>query len=1546
MECNTTVHPFQKDPGTSQHQRAMDELSAGSVKIDGRTLADLLEYFARLSRHINYFDAQLKIKDWQPFFRKSLPFILVSIIKYDDVQVNAKIAHYNQLFDQNPGKDSLRLLLNYISTEVIRPVSVWNSQIAASGLPVELQLNQLIKDKLSAPLKAFIIRINAAVKWYHIEPVRFNDFMSDEAWDLEMTDLYANFSNAAFVAKGNTKQERLIALRDEALLVAAPFINTIRKIAATAELSMEQSLFPLKEELKEKHTPHLALLFSFLKLFTYLQDDLNSYTKKHLDFFYTQVIGLRPKAAVSDYAHLVFEIQNQLDQYLLKKGLLVKDGKDVNKVPVLFSLDEELVVNKAQIASARTLFLNQKVHGEQVYLEGVYVAPDASKADGVDQPFKDPDPLSWPTLGAKNSKYTDPENKFIKPYPGARMGFILASPVLLLSEGTREVKITLSCKLNTAYCGEQQPPLWDAAALYNQVKAVLGQEFYYINRNMIAAAVKLGISKELNSKLDQLLVIYHIKAEGDRQHQTDLLDNRICNSGIAELLYERTVPATDFEVWLTAGELTLLAPVFKRRRALNVTFSGEKEWIIPAQTPELTFSTLAGSAFTFTIKTQLLPAQAAVTFYDASVLLEDFNTTMPVVKIELDDHLKLLQTLPADQQNSICIPTPGPKEQQVSLYHFFRNITLSGDQQTKIEVSVCGLKNIIVQNEESLQQATGPVYPFGTRPDVIDFDLKAPLGAPFVTDANLVGPDFYIGSKEVFGKKWKDIYINLNWKDKPDSFRDYYKGYLTDGGLYGLDQDKFLVNLSILQDGKWNPEKKHGSPLTTDVKIKGIAYNNRKLFNHDGPSLSCVQPNTFAQTIRLNKDYFNIQPQFRLNSHTVTRYNIDSFDGFVKLNLQIQDFGHKVYSYVLARQMMAFGRYPTLVDGAIYIDGGVPAVFDMSIFFGDFGPKIIEIANNVLNSAINGILNELIQIINDKIDSGVNVVLLNSITQRCKDLLSNIAATSALTIPGLFGGAFDVGTLSPGDRAQINGVVRDFVSDLFALLNTNLAGIEDKLKEVISGKFKSILDTIDTNGIITGLFGGKEVVIPNEPWTPVIKNMALDYTAWADSSDIDLIHLYPYPNTYKKELLNLQPSLFPTFCEEGTLFLGIKGLVPGENLQVLFQLAEATADSEAERVEPVWSYLENNTWKSLRKGFELLDDDTDGLTTSGIIKFALPANMTSNNTILPAGLHWIKAAVAKNSSTVSETMGIFTQAAKATFVNAEGNDQLRLAQPLPMGSIAKLEVADSSVKKISQPYDSSGGSIPEVEGHFYTRISELLRHKGRGIQKFDYERLALEAFPQLFKVKCINHSTGLDAHQCINDVIMAPGAVVLAVIPDLHQLKAAQQFEPRVPVSLLDKIAQYLKERISPFVSLRVMNPRYEQVDFCITVKLYAGKDENYYKEKLRQDLREFMAPWAVGVYDKLTFGQCLSDSDVVQFLEKLDYMDYIIDLKIQHGSSTTPISDAVETEVCPLTPRSILIAGNIDITILQEDQESWGNTKEYIPCANNTLLIQNYCND
>jgi len=1585
----------------------MDDLLSGAAKIDARTLADLLDYFVQLSRHINYYDFDLNISDWKPFFKNSIPFTLSSVIKYPINRIENNFILYNSLFDKKPSSTGLQLISKFLFYDLINKINDWYITLKGSNLPIEAIAEVIIKNKLQDPLKKFIQYENAAVKSYKVNRIDFTKLIDNKLWNIDLTDLYS--INNSFSKGTSSKFKRINNLYNDFKAIFPVFLDAVKILSAESEKNLEQSFIPLKEELQKKHQPQLALLFAFLNMFRQLQGDLNKYTRKHLDFFYKDILLFKAGEPVPDKTHVVFEIQKALKDYLLKKGLLVKDGKDDNKQDILFSLDDEIVITKTSLADKRTLFLNNQDAYTETYVEGVYIAPVAEMADGVDKDFKD-DPKNFPTLGAKYSKYIDPETKLIKPYPNARLGFILGSPVLFLQEGsTRTIEINLDCYLDESLCSEiaeelgsskknccddnnhsgaqsekeTYPNFYNASSIYNDVNNALSKTYYYFNQDLLKQAIKKGISSDLIERLRDKFLLEENKSFNKKITQD------YCNCPVKKDKYEGILDERDYSRFF-AGEKELLSEWIKPRRALNILFSGEKEWLqpsiinklelIPASLPMLG---PGANQFTLHITATLNPDKEAVTFYDKEKLKEDFDTTQPLVKIELDDKIKLIdielknKVKHKEKDENCCVQTEDccllkdevEDDHEISLYHFFRNVLVDkiapADQVIKIDV--CGLKNFIVQNDESVMDVNGQIYPFGTRPDIVDFNIINPsfcITQNFINDAfangisnnaksnlqhllspangnkvriskatieaflnqqfnnpahvltnaektilraliddptknycneNLRGPNFYIGSNEVFCKKWSDVFVNLNWKDKPSDFRDYYKGYIakidpndSTKFIYGLDKDEFQINLSILKDGTWNEEGLHAAPIpdATAQNIK-TGDNNRKLFPNINATSPCTPENPFEQTVHLQNSFFNtLLSEFELDTAVFGKYDVNSRKGFLRVNLQNQDFLHKNYAYVLARQMMALGKLPdNKIDDAVYYDsnGGI-------IVFSTNSINNEVIIADTLSGQVRGFINVNPGGIKERAGSPGSGNIPNSPFPKAEDIRVIIYPDLAVNnIP------FD---------PQVAG-------------GKNLTNIVRVLKDKIEG-IKNVISNTDKF----------QAIIPNEPWTPTISNMSLDYKAVATIEDINLIHLYPYITTYKHEEIELQPTLFPTFCDEGTLFLGLKDLVPGDNLNILFQLAEATSDSESEKEDVFWYYLDSNVWKPLRKGFEVIDDATKNLTTSGVVKLSLPANMTKDNTVMPKDLHWIKAAIAKNSKAVSETTGIHPQAIRVTFTDREANDKLRLAKPLPEDCISKLNEADASVKSVLQPYESFGGLIPEMEGQFYVRVSEHLRHKGRAIQAFDYERLVLQAFPQLFKVKCINHSFALDAHKYIYDFPYAPGYVILAVIPDLNKLKAGNSFEPKVPVSIIEDIDAYVRKRTSPFVRFRTMNPRYEKINFCLRVQLVKGKDENYYREQLKQDIREFLAPWAVGDYYKLTFGQCVYRSDIIQLLETKDYVDFITDLRM---GKENEVPNAGNVKVCPDTPRSIFIAGDIEACIEKPECESWN--KEYKKC-------------
>ncbi len=426
----------------------------------------------------------------------------------------------------------------------------------------------------------------------------------------------------------------------------------------------------------------------------------------------------------------------------------------------------------------------------------------------------------------------------------------------------------------------------------------------------------------------------------------------------------------------------------------------------------------------------------------------------------------------------------------------------------------------------------------------------------------------------------------------------------------------------------------------------------------------------------------------------------------------------------------------------------------------------------------------------------------------------------------------------------------------------------------------------------------------NEPYTPVIRSITFSYGAIANQKDYQLFHLYPFDGF--SEIASLPNPLFPTFVDEGTLYIGIQDLNPPTALPLLIQVAEETADTDLLKATVQWSYLSNNTWQPFQQ-HQIVSDGTNGLITSGIVRLAIPAEITLGNTILDPAFYWLKVAVAERSRAVCQMIGIYTQSALAIFSD-QGNDPAHLTKPLPAGAIAKLVDPQPEVKKIEQPYPSFGGQGKEVPANYYVRVSEHLRHKGRAVTIFDYERLVLERFPEIYKVRCINH-----AH--INDTIsdptrdnlqeLVPGSVTLAVIPDLSHRPTTNDLEPKVNVSLLEDIRKYLVDFSSPWVDIRVVNPRYEaiQAEFWVEFKSPYKDNFGYYQRELQREIIGFLSPWTANSGAEIHFGGKVYRSSILNFVEKQPYVDYVLNFQMHRGDELNL------REVVASSARSILVS-------------------------------------
>lgn len=449
------------------------------------------------------------------------------------------------------------------------------------------------------------------------------------------------------------------------------------------------------------------------------------------------------------------------------------------------------------------------------------------------------------------------------------------------------------------------------------------------------------------------------------------------------------------------------------------------------------------------------------------------------------------------------------------------------------------------------------------------------------------------------------------------------------------------------------------------------------------------------------------------------------------------------------------------------------------------------------------------------------------------------------------------------------------------------------------------------------------IAFPDPPFTPTLQGLALSYgaaseitldgseeAAFAERAE-QFFHHYPLGDREEHTLLRggADVPLLPQFDNEGETYLGLSGSLPRTVVNLLLQVAEGSANPLRE-VQPVtWAYLHENHWRDFPTG-EVVDG-TEGLLQSGLARITLPRKINDDNTWLPAGYRWLRFSVKQHVDAICDLLKVAAQATRAEFVD-QGNDLSLLATPLAAGTIAKLVQPQSQVKKIEQPFASFGGRPPEDFAPFRRRASERLRHKDRAVTIWDYEHLVLEGFPEAYRVKCLNHTRlvpdPLDASRLLEDEV-APGHVLVVAVPDQRRREAIDPLRPYTDLGTLKRIGDHLRERISPHVQMEVRNPVFEPLQLEFSVRFFGGRDPVQYTKLLNQALIEYLSPWAYGSEAPITFGGKMHKSSVLDFVEELPYVDYVLHFKMHQSPDDSLLRKMdIETAVAQ-TGRSILVS-------------------------------------
>ena len=1166
--------------------------------------------------------------------------------------------------------------------------------------------------------------------------------------------------------------------------------------------------------------PHRVLLLVYIKLLDYVRQQFADLTRRHLDHYYHDVLRLAEKQATPDRVNVVFELADGETEYLLEQNTRLDGGQDSSGKPRLYSLDDDIVVNRAALARVYTLHVRR----ETVDLKSIHDS-DAQPDSGVKSNTDFFSMLKW-GLGYPN------QGDDLPFYPNNNI-----------------VNYDTSVDLN------------DLNTIYNTIK------------DLDYAAVTASHPDDYGYVLDQLNFIHledfaYVMGLNERQQDENPVNN------------------PSHEEWQQAYDY--IQSAFLKRKA-KTRQEALKEINESAQNSGF----IAMNEYVFgTGETNQLPPFTHAPQADSGRTLHIVNL---ILRTSAPDH-----------------GAYGDAQAYVN-----RQLYMSTDDFRYMMDTHQGVINLKVPAwqhvYEIMERAQSAKENYAPSLKSIQVQRLAPR-AVFARD-NLDFP----GSFSTFGE------TNQNLADAGVDTKFHHLGFAVSSPLLVLKEGKRVINLRFTFNSHLNQdmidtitegltiEFTGGTDLPwfsaeredIDTEFSGSEQNLVLMITLKESAPAMLAPVADTSTFTPVQPVTAPYPVIRLSVKDIiedgsTQNNLY----YTKLkDLQLRQLGLDVSvgdaigtgikNLVLRNDnnvlnsnstMAPFGQNPhhlagfyiandeisqkQLADITFHLEWiNLPESFnsDTGHYQGykDINGESIAVTDNDFEAELKVFNNRMFGTI------GSNALLYSVGIGTALNSISNLSYTFQSNSDSY--ADIDLANTESNDpfewdryfKLELTGTNSTFLQDAYVVALQNL-GTDEKI---------------------------------NQPYVPQLRQVSVDYscTSGVDFTAVDQstapiqvlqIHPFGQVDLLKTNLLtdtHGTPTgyhLLPQYSENGHLYIGIQDLQDKQELSLLFQMDSGSENSDLEPPEVSWNYLSNDNWIKFDDK-ELLSDSTNGMLDTGIIRYRPPSSLdateshprvTTSNNLLPNGFHWFEAQAPDRINAFPGGIAIISQAVTATHLLQTPASE-HLNDTLPADSITKLVTPLSAIDTVKQPYSSFGGKGQEDNTQFIKRVSERLRHKDRAVTMWDYERLVLEQFPDIYKVKCLN--------QTVQENDPAAAKVKLVVIPNLINRTPFFPLQPKVSQKLRWQIADYLKDKVSPFVDFEVVNPRYEEIRYRVTLKFEQKESEGFYIRQLNRDIINYLSPWAYSNQADVKFGGAIHQSSLIHFITNLPYVDFIGSLEL-----------------------------------------------------------------
>lgn len=420
-------------------------LNPDNIKIDDRELLDFIILIKEYSKKVFFYNNKNKVDgSWYDLLKTDETFLIAEISKFEIFKFSSHRVTLIKKYDEAFSLDDKKFIFNefFNSTfTLFQRINNWYIESLQNNLTkesslIELELENVIQDKLSILLKEFLILKEDFFEKNLVENNLDSEIDSfNPIWKIHKTDKKNKNSDSFDENDLNYAFKKIT-------LVFNPLYEIIYNLVFKSKDIFSESLYK-----NDNHKAHVGLLFTFLELMKNSFEDLNKLTKKHLDLYFKKILKLKYLPATPNKIFISLKIDENINSLTINEHTKLRVGQDENGEDILYQTDEEIQLNNIELSHISTFFISENNTYDHLssfnLVSGLYTKTHAANQEEVDT-FNN-EKTEFSTLGEEQMFLSNEEmNMEI-----ANIGFLIMSPVLTLSKSNRTIYVDFKFSIDS-----------------------------------------------------------------------------------------------------------------------------------------------------------------------------------------------------------------------------------------------------------------------------------------------------------------------------------------------------------------------------------------------------------------------------------------------------------------------------------------------------------------------------------------------------------------------------------------------------------------------------------------------------------------------------------------------------------------------------------------------------------------------------------------------------------------------------------------------------------------------------------------------------------------------------------------------------------------------------------------------------------------------------------------------------------------------------------------------------------------------------------------